>query len=154
MIIGLGLSALCALGAAVALAGVVAMALPGRPLPWPEHLMRRAAWLAFCAAASVYLLGFFGVLASEAAFGDGAGSVPAPACQEGFAPETVRGLSHHRSSYLPLRFDCVREDGSSYPSDPDYSWMNQAAFLLALSGALLALAAAYTQEWRVRGAGR
>ncbi|MFF6917516.1 hypothetical protein [Streptomyces sp. NPDC012466] len=147
---GFGVSAACAVGALVAAAGVVAMALPGRPRPWPVHLMRRAAGVAAWAAAAVYSPGAFAVLMSEHAFGDGANSMPAPACRDGFAPATIEGLSHHRSSYLPLRFDCVREDGSVYSSDPDYGWMNWASASLALSAALLVIGAGYASELRAR----
>ncbi|MGV9855607.1 hypothetical protein ACWDWU_43695 [Streptomyces sp. NPDC003442] len=150
MIVGLGISALCAFGALIALIGVIAMALPGRPQPWPVHLMRRGAWLAAAAAASVYALGLFAVLASEQEFNNGADSVPAPACREGFDPDTVQHLSHHRSSYLPLRFDCVLDDGTAYSSDPRYAWMNWAALLLALSAAVLAIGAGYVTELRAR----
>lgn len=149
---GLGLAAVCAVAALVAAAGALAMALPGRPEPWSVQLMRRAAAAAAWAAAAVYSLGLFSVLDSESAFGDGANSVPAPACRDGFAPATIEGLSHHRSSYLPLRFDCVRDDGSVYASDPYYGWMNGATAVLALSAALLAIGAGYASELRARRA--
>lgn len=149
---GLGLSAVCAVAALIAAAGAVAVALPGRPEPWPVHLLRRAAATAAWAAAAVYSLGLFAVLGSEAAFDDGANSVPAPACRDGFDPAMIEGLSHHRSSYLPLRFDCVRADGSVYTSDPDYGWMNGATAVLALTAALLAITAGYASELRARQA--
>ncbi len=150
MLVGLGISAVCAVGALIAAAGVVAMAFPGRPEPWPVLVLRRAATTAAWAAVSVYSLGFFDVAMSEHEFGDGADSVPAPACRDGFAPETVQGLSHHRSSYLPLRFDCVRDDGTVYSSDSAYVWMNWASASLALSAALLAIGAGYATEIRAR----
>ncbi|GAA2257195.1 hypothetical protein GCM10010415_18170 [Streptomyces atrovirens] len=150
MLLGLGLFVVCAVGAIVAAAGVVAMALPGRPQPWSTRLLRRAAAAAAWAAAAVYSLGFFSVLASEQAFGDGADSVPAPACRDGFDAETGQGLSHHRSSYLPLRFDCVRHDGSVYSSDPGYVWMNWATASLALTAALLVIGAGFATEFRAR----
>lgn len=153
MLLGLGLFVVCAVGALVAAAGVVSAALPGRPGPWTVHLPRRAAAAAAWAAAAVYSLGFFGVVASEQAFGDGADSIPAPACRDGFDEETRQGLTHHRSSYLPLRFDCVRDDGSVHPSDPDHVWMNWASASPALSAALLAAAAAHaTGRYRARKA--
>ncbi|EXU65736.1 hypothetical protein Z951_23820 [Streptomyces sp. PRh5] len=63
MILGLGVSALCAFGALIALVGVVAMALPGRPQPWPVHLMRRGPGpTAAAAAASIYVLALSGAL--------------------------------------------------------------------------------------------
>ncbi|MGW0611351.1 hypothetical protein [Streptomyces sp. NPDC002788] len=147
---GLGVSAACAIASCIAAAGTAAMALPGRPEPWAVHLMRRAAATAAWAAAAVYSLGFFAVLTSESDFGDGANSVPAPACRDGFDPATIQGLSHHRSSYLPLRFDCVRGDGSVYASDPSYVWMNWATAALTLSAALLAIGAGYATELRAR----
>ncbi|MFF6953673.1 hypothetical protein ACFZAD_34190 [Streptomyces iakyrus] len=149
---GFGVSIVCAVGALVAGAGVVAMAFPGRPEPWPVHLLRRAAVTAAWAAAAVYSLGLFSVLVSEWDFNDGANSVPAPACRDGFDPATIQGLSHHRSSYLPLRFDCVRDDGSVYSSDAAYGWMNGASAALALSAALFAIGAGYATELRARGA--
>ncbi|MFI6857760.1 hypothetical protein [Streptomyces sp. NPDC050416] len=148
MLVGLGVSAACAVAALIAAAGTAAMAFPGRPEPWPVHLMRRAAATAAWAAAAVYVLGFFAVLASESDFNDGANSVPAPACRDGFDPATIQGLTHHRSSYLPLRFDCVRDDGTVYASDSSYAWMNWSSALLALSAALLAIGAGYATELR------
>ncbi|MFJ8714260.1 hypothetical protein ACIRD9_13915 [Streptomyces violaceus] len=152
MLIGLGISAVCAFGALIAAAGVVAMAFPGRPEPWLPLLLRRAATTAAWAAASVYSLGFFAVLQSEWEFGEGASSVPARACLDGFAPHTIEGLSHHRSSYLPLRFDCVREDGTVYAADSSYVWMNWASVSFALSAAGLAIGAGYATELRARKA--
>jgi hypothetical protein len=149
---GFGVSIACAVGALVAGAGVVAMAFPGRPEPWAVHLLRRAAVTAAWAAAAVYSLGLFSVLVSESDFNDGANSVPAPACRDGFDPATIQGLSHHRSSYLPLRFDCVREDGSVYSSDAAYAWMNGASASSALSAALFAIGAGYATELRARRA--
>ncbi|WP_037819740.1 hypothetical protein [Streptomyces sp. NRRL S-146] len=108
---GLGVSSACAIGALVAGVGVVAMALPGPPEPWPVQLLRRAA------------------------------AVYAPA-----------GLSPHRSSYLPLRLDCVRDDGSVCSSDSDYGWMNGTSAALALSAALLFIGAGYAAEPRARKA--
>ncbi|MFC9685041.1 hypothetical protein [Streptomyces sp. NPDC056948] len=150
MLIGLGISVICALGALVAAAGVVAMAFPGRPEPWLPLLLRRAATMFAWAAVSVYSLGFFAVLESEWEFGEGASSVPARACLDGFDRETTVGLSHHRASYLPLRFDCVRQDGSLYTADPSYLWMNWASMSCALSAAGLAISAGYATEFRAR----
>lgn len=150
MLLGLGPFVVRAVGALVAAAGAVAMALPGRPQPWSTRLPRRAAAAAAWAAAAVHSLGFFSVLASEQAFGDGADSIPAPACRDGFDEETRQGLSHHRSSYLPLRFDCVRHDGSVHSGDPGYVWMNRATASLALAAVLLVIGAGFTTEVRAR----
>ncbi|MFB7933679.1 MULTISPECIES: hypothetical protein [Streptomyces] len=152
MLIGLGISVICALGALVAAAGVVAMAFPGRPEPWLPLLLRRAAAMFAWAAVSVYSLGLFAVLDSEWEFGEGASSVPARACLDDFDRDTTAGLSHHRSSYLPLRFDCVREDGTVYSADSSYLWMNWASMSCALSAAGLGISAGYATEFRARRA--
>lgn len=152
MLVGFGVPAVCAIGALIAAAGVVAMALPGRPEPWPVHLLHRAAGMAACAAASVYSLGFFAVLTADVAVGDGANSVPTPVCHDGFDEETVRSFSHARSSYLPLGFDCVRDDGTAYSSDADYVWMNWVTLSLALCAVLLAVGAGHVGEFRARRA--
>lgn len=141
ILVGLALVPLCAVGALTALIRVLVMALPGRPAPWPIHLTRRAAWLVAAVAAFVYSLGLLSVSWSEHDYNNGADSVPAPACRDGFEPAVREGLSHHESSYLPLRFDCVREDGTSYPSDPDLTWINWTAMSLALTAGLLAVGA-------------
>nr|WP_234328052.1 hypothetical protein [Streptomyces sp. NRRL S-37] len=135
----------CAVGAIVAAVGGVAPALPGRPQLRSTRLPRRAA-----AAAAVRSRGSFPVPAPEQAFGDGADSIPAPACRDGFDEETKRGLSHHRSSYLPLRFDCVRHDGSVCSSDPGYVGMNRASVSLTLAAALLVIGAGCATGFRAR----
>jgi hypothetical protein len=152
MIAGLGVVVICALGALIAAVSLLAMALPGRPQPWLIHLLRRAAWLAAASAAAVYALGLTGVLASQFAYDNGADSVPAPACRDGFSTDTVRHLVRHEASYLPLRFDCVRDDGSTYTSDPNYTWMNWTTLLLGVCAALLVIGAGYATEFRARKA--
>ncbi|CAM5680462.1 hypothetical protein SHIRM173S_05907 [Streptomyces hirsutus] len=115
-------------------------------------LLRRAAGVAAWAAVAVYSLGLSGVLLLENAFNNGADSIPAPACRDGFDAETRQGLSHHRSSYLPLRFDCVRDDGTVYSSEPGYVWMNWAT--ASLRCRWLATGAGYATELRARKAAR
>ncbi|MGA5349347.1 hypothetical protein ACPCSQ_27285 [Streptomyces griseoincarnatus] len=154
-LLGLALFLVCAVAALISAARAAAMALPGRPQPWPDHLLRRSAATLGWAAGTVYALGLAGVAWSEAEVGDGADSTPAPACRMGFAPETIEGLTHHRASYLPLRFDCVREDGSVYVSDPDLVWLNWTSAGLALTAALLFLGMHYRAElWDRRAAVR
>ncbi|MFJ3136336.1 hypothetical protein ACIPK5_10525 [Streptomyces sp. NPDC086843] len=151
-LLAFALSLVCAVAVLISAARAAAMALPGRPQPWSEHLVRRAAATLGWAACAVYALGLAGVAWSEAEVGDGADSTPAPACRMGFAPEIINGLTHHRASYLPLRFDCVREDGSVYVSDPDLLWMNWTWAVLALTAALLFLGMHYRTELRARRA--
>lgn len=148
----LGVSLVCAVAVLISAARVIAMALPDRPQPWAEHLLRRTAAAFAWAAGAVYSMGLAGVLWSEAEVGDGADSTPAPACRMGFDPQTIEGLTHHRASYLPLRFDCVRADGSAYASDPDLVWTNWTWSALALTAALLFIGMHYREELRARRA--
>ncbi|MFJ3821872.1 hypothetical protein [Streptomyces nodosus] len=150
MLVGLAVFVLCGIGALIALLGVIGLALPGRPQPWQKHLVHRAAWLTASAAGAVYGLGLASVLASEHEFGNGADSIPAPACRDGFDEATVQHLSHHRASYLPLRFDCVRDDGTVYASSPGYTWLNGLSFTLAVCCALLVIGSGYATELRAR----
>ncbi|MCO4697778.1 hypothetical protein LRR80_03846 [Streptomyces sp. RO-S4] len=147
---GFASSLVCAIAVLISAARAAAMALPGRPQPWPDHLLRRSTATLGWAAGAVYALGLAGVAWAEAEVGDGADSTPAPACRFDFNPETVEGLSHHRASYLPLRFDCVREDGSVYVSDPDLVWLNWTSAALALTAALLFLGMHYRTKLRAR----
>ncbi|MFJ6571201.1 hypothetical protein ACIQNU_27680 [Streptomyces sp. NPDC091292] len=150
LLLALPLFLLSAVGGVIATVGVVAMALPGRPQPWQKHLARRVTSLTASMAVFFYSLGFAHVSWSEHEFGNGADSTPAPACRDGFEPAVREGLSHHESSYLPLRFDCIRENGTSYPSWPDLVWINWAALALALTTALLVIGAGYVTELRAR----
>ncbi|TDC75227.1 hypothetical protein [Streptomyces hainanensis] len=152
LLLALVLLLLSAAGALVAAVRVVAVALPGRPQPGAKYLARRAAWLTASVAVVAYSLGFVHVSWSEHDFGNGADSTPAPACRDGFEPAVREDLSHHESSYLPLRFDCVREDGTSYPSEPGLVWINWATLILALTTALLAVVVGYAAERRAREA--
>ncbi|WP_112467651.1 hypothetical protein [Streptomyces triticisoli] len=154
MIAGFAVSLACAVAAVVALFGVLAVVLPGRPQPWPVHLTRRTALLAGLSAAAVYTRGLSVVAWSEHQYNNGANSVPAPACRDGFPEETVQHLSHHQSSYLPLRFDCVLDDGTVYSSNPGYVWMNWTSLSLALSCALLVIGMGRLAELRARKEGQ
>ncbi|MER6976689.1 hypothetical protein [Streptomyces carpinensis] len=150
MLVGFAVSVVCAVGALIALCGVLSIALPGRPQPWAVPLMQRGALMTGSAAAAVYAWGFFVVALSEHEFGNGADSIPAPACRDGFPRETVQRLSHHRPSYLPLRFDCVLDDGTTYSSDPSYAWLNGTSLALALSALALVIGAGYVTEFGTR----
>lgn len=151
-LLGLAVSLVCAIAVLISAARAAAMALPGRPQPWLDHLLRRTAATLGWAAGAVYALGLAGVAWSEGEVGDGADSTPAPACREGFASETIEGLTHHRASYLPLRFDCVREDGSVYVSDPHLMSVNWTWAALALTAVLLFLGMHYRTAVRARRA--
>ncbi|MFH9331118.1 hypothetical protein ACH4KU_19295 [Streptomyces althioticus] len=49
-------------------------------------------------------------------------------------------LVGHRASYLPPAFDCVLEDGTTYPSS-EYGWLNGLTVTCAVVSALPAAGA-------------
>ncbi|MEV6759547.1 hypothetical protein AB0N16_02640 [Streptomyces sp. NPDC051105] len=73
----------------------------------------------------------------------GADSTPAIECRDDFPGDRLVGQT---SSYLPLRFDCVLDDGSTHPSSPGYSWINTLIAVLALAAVLLLVAKRHLGE--------
>ncbi|MEU0577978.1 hypothetical protein ABZ465_11900 [Streptomyces griseoincarnatus] len=57
------------------------------------------------------------------------------------APHLVERLVSHRVSYLPPSFDCVLEDGTTYPSSGGYVWLNGLVVTCAAVCVLLAVGA-------------
>lgn len=47
----------------------------------------------------------------------------------------------HRASYLPPAFDCVLDDGTTYPADGGYAWFNGLVAAFAATSAVLAVGA-------------
>jgi hypothetical protein len=104
---------------------------------------RRRAWVVrglalLCGAFGVgaYAWGAMLVGLTDAEASEGAGSSPAVVCQE-----ANRGwLTGHRVGYLPLRFDCVLEDGTTFSAGVVSEWLTPAAFALtAVAGVGLSL---------------
>ncbi|MEU0114486.1 hypothetical protein ABZ137_12320 [Streptomyces bobili] len=122
---------------------LIAVALPGRRPDWGARLLRWSAGMAAAAAAGLYLMAAGLVQFSVHESGSGADSWPPPACRDGFSEETVRHLVDYRSSYVPPAFDCVRDDGTAYPSSDGYRWMNGLAAGFAVGTVLLAAGARY-----------
>jgi hypothetical protein len=86
----------------------------------------------------MYLLGALGTALSMNDADHGTDSSPAPACRD-----AGRGtVAEHRAGFLPLRFDCVLEDGTTFSVGVP-RWYTPVAFGLAAAGVGLAVS-----EWR------
>lgn len=119
---------------------LVSVVLPGRPPDWGVRLLRWGAGMAAAAAVVLLVLALGSVQASDHESRSGTDSSPAPACRNA-APHLVEGLVGHRASYLPPAFDCVRDDGTTYPSSGSYVWLNGLVVAFAAASALLAVGA-------------
>lgn len=127
---------------------LISAALPGRRTARGVHLMRWCAAMAAVAAVGIYVMGLGAVQFATNEAESGANSSPAPACRA-TAPGNVEDLSGHRPSYLPLRFDCVLDDGTTYPSSSSYGWLNVLTIGFGASAVVLVAAGRLAAEHRV-----
>ncbi|MBV2355248.1 hypothetical protein KUM39_12850 [Streptomyces sp. J2-1] len=146
-LLGSGAQFLAPVWALVVLGKAVSVALPGRRPDWRTDLLRWWAWAGAAGALIAYLTGAFSVSAAVSQSSHGADSTPAQECRDDPRAGHVVGQRH---SWLPLRFDCVLDDGTSYPGDPWIFWANALAAALALSAALAAIGLGYVAELRAR----
>ncbi|MFJ8006693.1 hypothetical protein [Streptomyces fagopyri] len=147
MFILLGLAALLAtpIWAIAVVVMLLSVALPGRRPDWGVRTLR---WGAAMTAAAAVLLLFMGLGAVEQSDNEsrsGADSSPAPACRDA-APHLQEHLVGRRASYLPPVFDCVLDDGTTYPSSEGYAWLNGLVVTFAVASVLLAMGAVYTTD--------
>ncbi|MGW2083407.1 hypothetical protein ACWCOW_42365, partial [Streptomyces sp. NPDC001939] len=56
----------------------------------------------------------------------------------------------HRTSYVPLRFDCVLDDGTTYPSSSGYAWLNGLTAAFGVTAGVLVVTAGFVTERRAR----
>ncbi|PJN11749.1 hypothetical protein CG723_12895 [Streptomyces sp. CB01635] len=128
----------------------VSVALPGRRADWSLDLLRWCAAMAAAAAAGLYVLGLGAVQLSEHESESGASSSPAPSCRDAVDDSTLQHLVGHRTSYVPLRFDCVLDDGTTYPSSSGYAWLNGLTAAFGVTAGLLVVTAGLVTEARAR----
>ncbi|MFK4069842.1 hypothetical protein [Streptomyces sp. NPDC029674] len=102
--------------------------------------MHRSALLAGCAAAAVYFKGLFSIEMAVNESSHGASSSPSPSCQAD-APVSAENITGYRVSHLPLRFECVLDDGTTYASGEFPGWLTAVPVVLALISVLLAFGA-------------
>ncbi|MFG2476320.1 hypothetical protein [Streptomyces fagopyri] len=149
MFILLALAALLAapLWAIALVVMLLSVALPGRRPDGGVRLLRWGAAMTAAAAVLLLLMGLGAVELSDNESRSGADSSPAPACRDA-APHLGEHLVGHRASYLPPAFDCVLDDGTTYPSSEGYAWLNGSVVTCAVASVLLALGAVYTTDRR------
>ncbi|GAB7110391.1 hypothetical protein JCM4814A_87060 [Streptomyces phaeofaciens JCM 4814] len=126
---------------------LVSLALPGRR-PGRARQLRWFAAMTAAGALGLYLMAAGAVAYNVHDTRSGADSSPAHACRDGFPRDTVEHLVGHRASYVPPRFDCVRDDGTTYPSSGTYAWWNLLTVGFAVVAAGLAAAARYVRARR------
>ena len=78
-----------------------------------------------------YALGIVVVAVAHSEASHGADSSPAHECRQ---PGRGR-VTGHRAGYFPLRFDCVREDGTTFPAGFVPWWLTPVAVVLTAGGA-------------------
>ncbi|MEU7135794.1 hypothetical protein [Streptomyces sp. NPDC046261] len=147
MFILLGFAALLAapVWAIAVVVKLLSVVLPGRRPDWGVRLLRWGAGMAAAAAAIFLIMALGAVELSDNESRSGADSSPAPACRDA-APHLVEHLVGHRASYLPPAFDCVLDDGTTYPSSESYVWLNGLVVTCAVASVLLAAGAWYTTD--------
>ncbi|MEU0332030.1 hypothetical protein [Streptomyces sp. NPDC006193] len=123
----------------------VSVALPGRRPDWPQDLLRWGAWMAGSAAVIVYLLGAGTVAFSVHEASSGADSTPAYECRDDVPAGRLVGQT---ASWVPLRFDCVLDDGSTVPSSPAYFWINTLVVGLVLAAVACGVMSGTVSEGR------
>jgi hypothetical protein len=128
---------------------VISVALPGRRADWSRDLVRWCAAMAAAATVGLYVLGLGAVQLSAHESESGASSSPAPSCRDA-DDSTLQHLVGHRSSYVPLRFDCVLDDGSTYPSSSGYAWLNGLTAAFGVTAGVLVVTAGFVTERRAR----
>lgn len=126
---------------------LVSVALPGRRPDWRSDLLRWSARMTGSGAVILYVLGAGAVALSVHESSSGADSTPAHECRDDYRADHLVGQT---ASWLPLRFDCVLDDGGTYPSSPAYFWINTLVAVLGLASIALVVANGYAAERRAR----
>lgn len=129
---------------------LVSLALPGRRPGGAAAALRWFALMTAAGALGLYVLAAGAVALADHESRSGADSSPAPACRDGFPRDTVEHLVGHRTSYLPPRFDCVRDDGTTYPGSGAYDGWNALTAGFAVLAPALEIAARYARSRRSR----
>lgn len=94
---------------------LLSVVLRGRRPDRRVGLLRWGAGMAAAAGIILLAMALGAVEMSDHESRSGTDSSPAPACRDA-APHLVEHLVGHRASYLPPSFDCVLDDGTTYPS--------------------------------------
>ncbi|MGR6970184.1 hypothetical protein ACU639_11305 [Streptomyces cynarae] len=128
---------------------LLSAALPGRRPDWAMDLLRWCAVMAAVAAVGLYLIGLGAVDVAAHESASGTDSAPSPSCRD-IPPDVRRHLAGYRPSYLPLGFDCVLDDGTTFSSSALYTWLNGLVAACGLGAAALMVAWGFATERRAR----
>ena len=128
---------------------VLSAVLPGRRTGAAMDLLRWCAVMAAVAAAGLYFIGLGAVDFAAHESESGTDSAPSPSCRD-VAPGIREHLTGYRPSYLPLGFDCVLDDGTTYAGSGIYAWMNSLIVAFGLGAVVLLVAWGYVSERRTR----
>ncbi|MFI9586768.1 hypothetical protein ACIHCQ_34185 [Streptomyces sp. NPDC052236] len=128
---------------------LISVALPGRRTDWSVDLLRWCVGMAAAAAVGLCVLGLGMVQFEEHDSQSGADSTPSHSCRD-VPPSTMEHLFGQQPSYLPLGFDCVLDDGTTYPSSDIYAWMNALIVGFGVGAVVLAVAGGFVAERRAR----
>ncbi|WP_121719518.1 hypothetical protein [Streptomyces sp. E2N171] len=124
---------------------LLSVVLRGRRPDRRVGLFRWGAGMVAAAGVILLVMALGAVEMSDHESRSGTNSSPAPACRDA-APHLVERLVGHRASYLPPSFDCVLEDGTTYPSSGGYVWVNGLVATCAVVSVLLAVGAKYRAD--------
>ncbi|WP_156723372.1 hypothetical protein [Streptomyces apocyni] len=108
------------------------------------------AMLAACLAAAVYFTGVFWLEVAVNESSHGAGSSPSPSCRADAPDGDISRIASYRVSHLPLQFECVLDDGTTYASSEFPGSLTAFPAILAVSAALLTASARSDQPIRHR----
>ncbi|ANP50092.1 hypothetical protein J2Z21_001207 [Streptomyces griseochromogenes] len=126
---------------------LISVAAPGRRPDWRQDLLRWSVWMTGSGAVILYVLGAGAVGLAVHESSSGADSTPSQECRDDYRADHLVGQT---ASYVPLRFDCVLDDGGTYPSSPAYAWINALVAALGLATIALVVAKGYGAERRAR----
>ncbi|WP_051717762.1 hypothetical protein [Streptomyces megasporus] len=79
-------------------------------------------------AVDLCLIGLAAVRFAASESESGTDSAPSPSCRDD-APGVIEHIAGYEPPYLPLGFDCLPDDGTTYPGSDVYAWLN--GFVLA-----------------------
>ncbi|GAA2386745.1 hypothetical protein GCM10010420_06980 [Streptomyces glaucosporus] len=128
---------------------LVLVALPRRRPDWGVNLLRWGSVMAAVAAADLYLIGLGLVRFAASESESGTDSAPSPSCRDE-VPGAIESIAGYEPSYVPLGFDCILDDGTTYPGSGIYAWLNGIVLAFVVAAIALRVAGGYAAERRAR----
>lgn len=131
---------------------LLSVALPGRRTDWGVQLLRWSAGMTAAAAVMLLAMALGAVELSDNESRSGADSSLGARLPRRRTPpgEPPHAATAPRTSHAA--FDCVLDDGTTYPGSESYVWLNGLVLTCAAASVLLAVGARCTTGRRRRGA--